>query len=243
MSKINTLCLTLSIVCISIAVIMVFGASLNLWEPIVGFSASRQYNDTLGYTALTVAVITFIINGYNKQKIFNVKAITAFILGIGILTPSIISLVREPVRYPPIHDISTDTTNPPKFVFLGDDRPGAKNTLQYGGQQIAEQQEQAYPNVKPLLTSLSTKNAYQKSLLLADKIGWEIVYEDPEKGFLEATAYTAFFHFADDVIIRISEQENGSKIDIRSVSRIGRSDRGVNAQRISTFIGDFKTIK
>jgi len=222
---------------------MVFGASLNLWEPIEGFSASRQYNNLLGYTALTAAFITFIVNGYNKQKVFTLKAFTAFVLGVAILAPTIINLVREPVRYPPIHDISTDTATPPSFIFLDDDRPGAKNTLEYEGKEIAQQQQQAYPNVKPLLTSLSVEDSYQKSLLLAEKMGWEIVYEDPQKVFFEATAYTTFFHFADDVIIRISEQVNGSKIDIRSVSRIGRGDRGVNAQRINRFIHEFKQTK
>jgi len=115
--------------------------------------------------------------------------------------------------------------------------------LVYEGKEIAQQQQQAYPNVKPLLTSLSVEDSYQKSLLLAEKMGWEIVYEDPQKVFFEATVYTTFFHFADDVIIRISEQVNGSKIDIRSVSRIGRGDRGVNAQRINRFIHEFKQTK
>ncbi|RBW41731.1 DUF1499 domain-containing protein [Psychromonas sp. B3M02] len=242
MSKlnINTLCLTFSVLCLSLAVLMVFGASLNLWEPIQGFSASRQYNDSLGYITLVLVILTFIINGYNQQKVFTVKAITALVLGIAILTPTIINTLRVPVRYPPIHDISTDTTTPPSFVFLDDTRAGAKNSLHYAGQEIADQQHKAFPNVKPLLTSQAQDKAYQKSLQLADKMGWEIVYQDPEQQFFEATAYTPFFHFADDVIVRVSEQSNGSKIDIRSVSRIGRGDRGVNAQRINHFINDFK---
>ena len=242
MSKpnINTLCLTISVICISIAILMVFGASLNFWEPITGFSASRQYNDMLGYIALFTAMVTLIVNGYNKHKVFTVKVITGFILGLAILTPSIINTIRVPVRYPPIHDISTDTNAPPAFVFLDDSRDGARNSLQYEGPVIAAQQHQAFPYIKPLITSLSVDKAYQQSILLAEKLGWEIVYEDPNNLFFEATAYTPFFHFADDVIVRISNQSNASKIDIRSVSRIGRGDRGVNAQRIKQFMTDFK---
>jgi uncharacterized protein (DUF1499 family) len=60
------------------------------------------------------------------------------------------------------------------------------------------------------------------------------------KGIIEATATSFWYGFKDDVVVRIQATEQGSKIDLRSVSRVGRSDVGVNAIRIRTFSNEFK---
>ena len=70
-------------------------------------------------------------------------------------------------------------------------------------------------------------------------MGWDIVASDAERRRFEATAYTSVFYFADDVVVVVSEEVNGSRVDMRSVSRIGRSDQGVNAARIRAFQEQF----
>jgi uncharacterized protein (DUF1499 family) len=65
---------------------------------------------------------------------------------------------------------------------------------------------------------------------------WEIVATDSSAGRIEATATTRVFRFKDDVVIRIRPRDSGSRLDIRSVSRIGGSDLGKNASRIRDFI-------
>lgn len=61
----------------------------------------------------------------------------------------------------------------------------------------------------------------------------------PEALRFEATAQTTFFGFMDDVVVQVTPINNKSRIDIRSVSRIGRSDKGVNAARIVEFTESF----
>ncbi|WP_350431932.1 DUF1499 domain-containing protein [Shewanella sp. H8] len=235
-SNIGNIALIVAIVAVLVAALMVFGSSLGLWEPIVGFIASRNYNNLLGYVVVVVAlvalVITLVTNSGTKGK---VKSIVALLLGMGILSPSIIAMVGNPVKYPPIHDITTNIQSPPQFEFLTDSRIGAKNTLVYGGEDIAAQQRQAFPNIQPITSDLSVEAAYQKALTVAKTMGWTIVHQDPKALRFESTATTPFFNFADDVVVVVSTLERGSRINLRSVSRIGKGDAGVNAKRIQEF--------
>ncbi|WP_025564389.1 DUF1499 domain-containing protein [Psychromonas sp. SP041] len=228
-----------AVICLLIAALMVFGSSIGLWEPIVGFGASRSYNNILGYIVIVSATISLVFTLYGKQFKSAVKSLIALVLGLMILGPAIANIINEPTRYPPIHDITTDTQTPPQFIFLTDQRPGSKNTLVYGGEEIAQQQLKAFPNIKPLISNLSAGQAYDKAVTIANSMGWQIVAKNADLYTLEATARTAFFNFADDVVIRVSPEESGSRIDIRSVSRIGRGDRGVNAKRITEFTKKF----
>jgi uncharacterized protein (DUF1499 family) len=70
-------------------------------------------------------------------------------------------------------------------------------------------------------------------------MGLEVVDVNQAAGIVEATATTFWFGFKDDVVVRIRETQQGSKLDLRSVSRVGQSDIGANAARIQTFIANF----
>jgi uncharacterized protein (DUF1499 family) len=62
---------------------------------------------------------------------------------------------------------------------------------------------------------------------------------DIAAGLVEATATTFWFGFKDDVVVRVVANAAGSRIDIRSVSRVGQSDIGANAARIEKFLAAF----
>ena len=164
----------------------------------------------------------------------------AALIGVALLIPLISSTLNPTPRAAPIHDISTDTVTPPLFEVLDDTRAGARNTLEYGGAELAEAQAAAYPDIAPLETDLPANDAYQRSLTVAQDMGWEIVASDTERLRFEATARTSVFYFADDVVVAVAEQEGGSRVDMRSVSRVGRSDQGVNAARIRDFQEQFQ---
>jgi uncharacterized protein (DUF1499 family) len=77
---------------------------------------------------------------------------------------------------------------------------------------------------------------------VARQTGWKIVDENQAEGRIEATATTRWFGFKDDIVIRIAPSAgNGSRVDIRSVSRVGRSDLGTNARRIRAFLEKFSS--
>ncbi|MFT3849626.1 MAG: DUF1499 domain-containing protein [Propionivibrio sp.] len=146
------------------------------------------------------------------------------------------ALLQKAHRVPPIHDISTDTETPPTFTAILPLRKDAANPAEYGGADIARLQHQAYPDIRPAIVTLAVPQAYARALQVAQTMGWRIVATAPESGRIEATDTTLWFGFKDDIVIRVSAQGNASRVDIRSVSRIGRSDIGKNAQRIREFL-------
>jgi uncharacterized protein (DUF1499 family) len=139
-------------------------------------------------------------------------------------------------RVPPIHDISTDTDHPPAFVAVLPLRKEAPNSADYGGPDIAAQQRAAYADLKPLVLNVPPDQAFGKALAAARGMGWDIIEVNPSEGRIEATDTTFWFGFKDDVVIRIAAADQGSRIDVRSVSRVGKSDVGTNAKRIRGYI-------
>jgi uncharacterized protein (DUF1499 family) len=137
---------------------------------------------------------------------------------------------------PPIHDITTDTENPPAFVAALKLRPQGSNTVAYEGPDLAGKQRAAYPDIAPVKIALPPADAFKRALDTAKTMpGWTVVDSDPASGRIEANETTRWFRFTDDVVIRIAADGAGSRIDVRSVSRVGRSDFGVNAGRIRAY--------
>lgn len=182
----------------------------------------------LGLLALIAAVAT----GNASWRGF-----AALALVIGLIPPIVIVAVVGPRNFsvPPIHDISTDLENPPEFSAAQAERTPGQNDLEHAGESLARAQRQAYPEVQPIFTSLPPEEAFAKSMETVDDLGWELLARDKAQGRIEAYDETTFFGFKDDVVIRITETENGSRIDLRSVSRVGKSDLGANAARIRRF--------
>jgi len=118
-------------------------------------------------------------------------------------------------------------------------RAGAANPATYGGPEIAAQQKKAYPQIAPLDVALPPPRAFERALAVARDMGWTIVSSESSEGRIEATATTPFFGFRDDVVVRVSPAAKGSRIDVRSVSRIGRSDLGANARRVESYLDKF----
>jgi uncharacterized protein (DUF1499 family) len=142
---------------------------------------------------------------------------------------------------PPIHDISTDTQDPPVFVAVLPIRAGAANTADYGRsegitpEELRQHTADAYPDLVPINLTESPADAYSRALAAVNSLGWEIVAEAPSEGRIEATDTTFWFRFKDDVVIRIRPAGGGSVVDARSVSRVGRGDAGTNARRLRAF--------
>lgn len=145
---------------------------------------------------------------------------------------------------PPIHDISTDLIEPPQFDAIHDVRGAGANPLSYEEEErdaLSRTQKSAYPEVQPIRTDMRPEAAFDHALETARDMGWEIVASDRDSGRIEATATTFWYGFKDDVVIRVRAMGAGSRVDLRSVSRVGESDLGTNAERIRTFIERFNT--
>lgn len=147
---------------------------------------------------------------------------------------------RTVQRVPAIHDITTDMENPPRFVSILPLRENAPNSSEYGGPEIAAKQRAAYPDLVPAVLSAPPDKAYEQALSAARKMGWVIVDTNPADGRIEATDTTFWFGFKDDIVIRVTPSDHGSRVDIRSVSRVGKSDVGMNAKRIRKYLKELK---
>lgn len=144
---------------------------------------------------------------------------------------------RERARMvPAIHDITTDTDDPPAFVAVLPLRARAANPATYGGPEVAAAQRRAYPDIRPLVLATPPEAAFRRALQAARDMGWTIVATDSAAGRIEATATTPWFGFRDDVVVRIRPEGTGSRVDVRSVSRVGKSDIGTNARRIRAYL-------
>jgi uncharacterized protein (DUF1499 family) len=152
------------------------------------------------------------------------------------------ALVAIPGRFvlgpaaPPIHDITTDLQDPPQYVAVLPLRANAPNTTEYGGELIAAQQRNAYPDLKPATLNVPPGQAFDRALAAVHEMGWDVVDTDAAAGRIEATDTTFWFGFKDDVAIRVRPADGGSRVDVRSLSRVGGGDAGTNAKRIRTYL-------
>ena len=166
------------------------------------------------------------------------RAVTGLVGGIlvfGIIWMQIGPSVTA--NYPPIHDISTDTGNAPVFVALVAAREAAPNKVEYRTD-YTQQQLEAYPELGTYETQASGADVFSAAQEVVAAAGWELADAVLNDGRIEATAQTRIYAFKDDVVIRISPTMDGTTlVDVRSASRVGTGDLGVNARRIQMFLG------
>ena len=208
------------------------GTRLGAWEFRTGFTVLR-WGAYLGLAAAAAALAQLVLPRWRPRA----AGPLILALGLGLLAAGVPWYWRARARsVPPIHDITTDTADPPAFVAVLPLRAGAPNPAEYGGEDVAAAQQQAYPDLRPLLLPLPPAEGFSRALAAARGAGWEIVAADSGAGRIEATATTGWFGFKDDVVVRVTPANGGSRIDVRSVSRVGRSDVGTNARRIREYL-------
>lgn len=234
--KLSRFALPLSVIAALILLAAGPGARFGVWEFGTGFLFMR----IAFYAGLATAGFAFLLLVVPKTRQGNVAGLAlAMLIGLGTAWVPWNGL-QTARSVPPIHDITTDMDTPPAFVDIAPLRAGAPNPVTYEGETIAEQQREAYPDLKTLELSQPSDATFRRALAAAEQMGWEIVASSAEDGRIEATDTTLWFGFKDDVVIRIEAAGSGSRLDIRSKSRVGRSDVGANAARIRSFIAGFE---
>jgi len=191
------------------------------------------------YAAIAAAVLS--LAGLIVTLIRPRGARRGILLGAASLLVGVV-LIGIPGRFrlvppqPPIHDLTTDTQEPPEYEAVVALRVNAPNSTIYGGKEIASQQRDAYPDLQPLILSVPPPLAFDRALATARERGWDVVAADAAAGRIEATDTTFWFGFKDDVVIRERPADGGSRVDVRSLSRVGRGDAGTNAERIRAYL-------
>jgi uncharacterized protein (DUF1499 family) len=193
----------------------------------------------LGAAGGALALLALLLNGRRGGTASLAAGVAALLIGVVTLYVPW-QWLRAAQSVPPIHDITTDMVTPPQFLDVAALRRtlSVPNSLEYGDD-VAAQQQAGYPDLGPVFLTAPPADAYQRALAVVRARGWEIVAADEPARRIEATDTTFWFGFKDDVAIRVSAlPDGGSRVDVRSVSRVGRSDVGTNARRIRAFLED-----
>lgn len=220
------------------AFVMVVGAGPGtkhgLWPWMVGLTMLK-WATYLGMLAAAVAAVLVLLLAVPRWRARPWIPLVALCIALAAIAPPLI-LLSQAKQVPPIHDITTDVTDPPAFVALAELRGKEPNGAAYGGPEVAAQQQKAYPDIRTVLVKAAPREAHQAAIDAARSLGWEVIASDAASGRVEATDTTGWFGFKDDVVVRVRPEGSGSRIDVRSVSRVGKSDLGANAKRVRQFL-------
>ena len=229
--------LYLSLAATFIFLVSGYGYRWEIWSLGMAFSLLRYS----AYAAIGISVVSLISIWFFRKSRFKVLmyVIVAFIL-TGIVSGTALYWQHRAQSVPAIHDISTNLLNPPEFVSIVRLRADAPNPPEYEGEETARLQHKAYPHIEPLVVEAGVQETMDAAVVLVVQRGWDLVAINRMDGRIEATEKLPWFGFRDDVVLRFSETEDGTQVDMRSKSRVGRSDIGVNADRIAKFLIDLK---
>jgi uncharacterized protein (DUF1499 family) len=230
--------MVLSVIALVLLAVAPFGWRLGWWPYSFGLYWLMPASGFVGVVAVSLCVLTLALEWSElRARSLGVLSVALCLSAALVYVPWQYSRLRSTL--PPIHDITTDTDNPPTFsaVLAARAFEGA-NSVDYRGLQLAQMQKAAYPDVVPVITALPVTRAFNEALHVAKSMpGWIIVAFDVDAGRIEASQQSRWFRFTDDIVIRVVGDEVGSRIDMRSTSRQGRSDYGVNAARIRAYVG------
>ena len=211
------------------------GTRLGVWSFLVGFALLA-----LGGLSLMLSVLALVAGGFRTGEWM--RALPLIAVGLAVLAVPVLIVVRARGA-PSIHDITTDTTDPPPFVSALPLRAAANaaNPPEYGGPGVASQQQRAFPDIQPLVVALPPQQAFDRTLAQVRELGWEVSGTAPAEGRIEAVDTTFFFGFKDDVVIRLRPTEGGTRVDVRSKSRVGVGDLGANAARVRRLLAALRS--
>ncbi len=226
-------------------------AGTSLWLGIIGtvLAVAGSYGSGQGFWPFTIgllmvavaflfAVIGSLVGLFalirNSRGSGLGRRIAIGLLLCGVVLAGVGPWIYRGVSFPPIHDVTTDLANPPAFAALPmrkDNLAGVESLDQW-----RELHRKAYSDIAPITLRMTPDAAMARAQTLANERGWTIT--PGAAGRLEATDTVSPFKFKDDVVIIATPTADGQSttVNMRSVSRVGASDFGINAKRIREFL-------
>ncbi|MCY7281496.1 MAG: DUF1499 domain-containing protein [Sphingomonas bacterium] len=247
--RLSWVALALSVGGLAAALIAAVGSGAGAWSFGIGFAILRYafYAAIAGGLLAIVAFVAARRGGVRTGRLNLLAFVIAASFGAYLM--SHIATARS---VPAIHDVTTDLVDVPQFRVLPVRADNLENIPDDGRPDLAALDpesrwktihREAYGNVRSLRLPLSPAEAIQRAEALVRDRGWQVAHVDRQAGTIEATATTLFFRFKDDVVVRVRAdpaRPDGSIVDMRSISRVGGGDVGVNADRIRAFLLDLQ---
>ena len=140
----------------------------------------------------------------------------------------LVGLIRSGSQHPRINDITTDLEAPPAFT---------QAQIPVYPDKFKPRVRDGYKDLAPILRDGTRELVFDRAVATAKELGWDVTFTDAAAGHLEAVSTSKLWNFRDDVVVRVREEPAGGKVrvDVRSRSRDGEGDFGVNAARIRAF--------
>lgn len=236
----------IAVIALGVLVVLLSGPANRL-----GITDFRTALLALGIGALIAALgalataVGLVAGAARRAPVPRALAATGLVVALGVLGYILYWMVQARSA-PVLHEVSTDLDDPPAFVELKAvrERLPHVNPSEYvaevqgrtGPIDVPAAQRKSYPEIQPLSLDVTPDEAYARARRAAERLGWEIVAEAPAEGRIEATDTSMFFGFTDDIVVRVRPVNGGSRVDVRSKSRVGLSDLGANAGRVRAFL-------
>ncbi|HXW23449.1 MAG TPA: DUF1499 domain-containing protein [Xanthobacteraceae bacterium] len=230
----------LALFAIAVVLLVIVIVNLGFLDPVPAI-ASLAGSLFFAFVAIALAFAAFVVIWRQGSRGLGL-AVTALAIGLAMLAyPGYLAVLFY--RLPAVNDITTDPVDPPRFEAIARLRPRGANPVAYPGAAATQLQRAAYPDIEPLMVSVSPTEAYEAALAVITKRKWRIVdVRAPQiarrEGRIEAVARTPIMGFRDDIVVRVRAAEDGARIDMRSASRYGLHDFGANASRIRSLSND-----
>lgn len=244
----TSVALVLTLGGLAAALIAALGSGQGLWSFRGGFDVLRWsfYAAVAGGVLAIAAYVLSRRSGVRSGRLNLLALVVALAFG-----GYIARQVSTASRVPAIHDIATDLDDLPQFATLKlrddylqkvPDNDDARLAALPPLERWKMIHRQGYPDVRTVRVDGDVARTTLRAEALARERGWDIASIDAKAGIVEATATTLFFRFKDDVVVRVRADRagQGSIVDMRSISRVGGSDVGVNADRIRAFLADLR---
>lgn len=229
--------LALAVLCVAAAMASGLGYQAGLWHFRTGFLILR----TAFFASLAAGVLSIlgiVLSRGTRAPL--VSGIVGLVIALGFAyVPWQWKQTLDALPY--IHDISTDTDDPPQFIAAAQLRKDGDHPVAYDGPEVADQQKSAYPDLAPLMTTTPKDKVFEAARQTIQDMGLQLTGADLAEGRLEASDTSFWYGFTDDLVVRVAETPQGTRVDVRSKSRVGRSDLGQNAKRVRAFLQRLKS--
>lgn len=243
-SSLGRLGVGLGVLSLALIVIGAVGAKMGVLPPLAGFLTSTVGAAGAALVGLIIGVIALFLALRAKPRL-GLRGPSVAVALCGLLLAVYFAWSAGAQGRPPIHDVATDWRDPltPSAALLAD-RSGAKNEIEtsgstpvqakgFTGQTVAQINARTCPGATAVIRAEPVDEAFTRARDAVKAAGLRVVSDDVRSGRLEAVATSGWYGFKDDLMVRIRPENAGARIDMRSVSRVGVSDLGVNCARIS----------